>query len=77
MIQPNSVNTSTSTKQANGEMTMPPPPNPRTRVVPQPFSIGIPVLSNSNITVPGAQNVAGYNMYAAAQQSYQQLRHTG
>lgn len=70
MIQPNSVN-STSTKHGD----MPPPPNPRTRVVQQQFSIGIPVLPNSNITVPG-QNVAGYSIFAS-QQSYQQLRHTG
>ena len=71
LIQPNSVNNS-STKQANGDLSaMPPPPNPRTRVVQQPFPIGIPVLPN----VSGA-NVAGYNIYAS-QQSYQQLRHTG
>lgn len=75
LIQPNSVNNS-STKQANGDLSaMPPPPNPRTRVVNQPFSIGIPVLPNANINVSGA-NVAGYNIYAS-QQSYQQLRHTG
>lgn len=70
MIQPNSVNSS-STKQANGDISaMPPPPNPRTRPVP-PFPISVPVLPS------GVPNVAGQYVYTTSQQQYQQLRHTG
>lgn len=72
LIQPNSVNTSSSTKQANGDLSMPPPPNPRSR--PPPFPIGIPVLPNPNMNV--GTNVAGYNIYAS-QPQFQQMRHTG
>lgn len=73
LIQPNSVNSSSSTKQANGDISsMPPPPNPRTRPVP-PFPIGVPVLP----TNAAVANVAGQYVYATSQQQYQQLRHTG